>query len=370
MEVKQAYKVGEYYLTKNRAGRWCRSWYDQSAQQTKSSSLGTTSFEAAKQKLDAWFIENHKPVLDDDLELARCFLEYNQQHASYLKRSKAEASNMVFWLEYFPEKLIREIRPAQQREFIKYLVDQGYSENTIKGIFKTGSAAINFAWRNDMLLQQLPLLSPTKELSKYTFAEKKRWRALELSEIASMIEHSTSDYLIRYIILMIGCTCRPAAAIELEGNQVDLQAGTINLLKKGTKQNNKYRPTIKLPGFIRLMYHDENICYERPITLSSSRQVDTLRKAWAGAKRRGKLDALVVPVSIRHTMAKWLRQSGVEPWQVSAQMGHSRQGSAITEIYAPSDPSYLSDSIAAIEEYFDLLQAECPRLKRYMDGLK
>lgn len=57
------------------------------------------------------------------------------------------------------------------------------------------------------------------------------------------------------------------------------------------------------------------------------------------------------PYSLRHTVARHLRASGVPAWEVSAQLGHKRKDLSITEIYAPFDPSYLSNAVAAIDLY-------------------
>lgn len=355
MENKPPYKINQFYLTQNRDGYWCRTWYDPQTQQRKSASLRTRDLQKAQTELTEWFVKNHTPILDDDLELSRCFIEYWEQHAQYLKRKKVEQDNIVFWLEYFPEKLVREIRPPDQRAFLKHLVDKGYSKTYITGIFKTGVSAINFAWKNDMLGKPLPVLSPAVELKKYTFEKKMAYRALEIEEIATLIDHATVDRLIRFVLIMIGCACRPGAAMELEGAQIDVQSGTIDLLKPGQEQTNKYRPVVRLPSFIADFYHQDNLVHQGKVKIKESRQTDSIRRAWNGAKRRGKLDKQVVPYAIRHTMAKWLRQSGVQPWHTSSQMGHKRRGNEITEIYAPNDPAYLGDALRAIEEYYALL---------------
>ena len=38
-------------------------------------------------------------------------------------------------------------------------------------------------------------------------------------------------------------------------------------------------------------------------------------------------------------------------WEVSAQLGHKKQELSITEIYAPFDPSYLSNAVEAIDAF-------------------
>ena len=364
METKQAYRVGIYYLTKNRDGRWCRTWYDNEAQQRKSSSLGTKDFSVAKVKLDEWFITHSTPILDDNLELSKCLLEYWNQHAKFLERSDTEKRNSRYWVKFFPNKLVREIRPPSQRKFIDHLKSQGYAKGTIESIFKTGSAAITYAWKNEMLLTPIPLISPAKHLAKYKMAKTERWRTMEINEMADLFDHAPNDRLIRFLIIMIGCACRPSAGIELHGSQIDKKAGTINLLPQGRSQTNKYRPTVRLPSFVKSICHKENLVSQSEIVPN----LNNLRnREWMKAREAAGLDDLVVPSSIRHTMAKWLRSQGVEPWHASSQMGHKRKGSEITEIYAPSDPAYLQQALDAIENYFALVYQKSDALKSFKE---
>lgn len=373
MEVKQAspaYRVGIYYLTQNRGGRWCRTWYDEPSQQRKLVSLRTEDFEQGKLKLDAWFIENNKPVLADDLELSVAVVEYYTQHANHLARSDAENRNLMQWLDYFKTARIREIRPTQQRAFIHSLVDRGYAKSTVEAIFKTGVSAITFAFKNEMLAQMPPIVSTQKELSKFNFTKKPRWRAMEISEIARLIENSNTDRLARFIMILLGTGCRPGAALELTGKQFDLKSGTVDLLKPDSDQNNKYRPTVRLPTFLRAIYHKDNICSHRALAISSTKPLDSIRSSWNTARRNSGLDQQVTPYSIRHSVAKWLRTCGVEAWHTSNQLGHKKRGNEITEIYASSDPKYLSEAVEAIEAYFAIIYSECPKLmgKKWLEN--
>jgi integrase len=69
------------------------------------------------------------------------------------------------------------------------------------------------------------------------------------------------------------------------------------------------------------------------------------------------LDEEVNPHSIRHTVARWMRQNGVRAWEVAAQLGHKSRDYRTTELYAAFDPSYLSNAVRAIELLFDGLRA-------------
>jgi len=56
------------------------------------------------------------------------------------------------------------------------------------------------------------------------------------------------------------------------------------------------------------------------------------------------------PYSFRHTAARWMRKSGVPPWEVATQLGHSAgKEYAVTERYAFYSPDYLSGAVRALD---------------------
>jgi len=62
------------------------------------------------------------------------------------------------------------------------------------------------------------------------------------------------------------------------------------------------------------------------------------------------LDDRVTPYSIRHGMAREMRKRKVPREQISIFLGHLPKGSdPTTSIYAPYDPDYCSEAVAAIE---------------------
>ena len=79
--------------------------------------------------------------------------------------------------------------------------------------------------------------------------------------------------------------------------------------------------------------------------------IGSIKNTWRKACKRAELTGNVTPYSIRHTMARHLRASGVESWDVAAQLGHRMQGFGMTERYAAYSPDYLVDSAKALEAY-------------------
>ena len=325
--------------------------------------MRTQCFESAKAKLDEWFIYNQTPVLDDNIECSQCVITYYTQHAQYLSRQSTEQRNLKAWLDYFKTSKVHDIRPQKQRAFIHALVDQGYAKSTIEGIFKTGVSAITFAHKNEMLLNMPPIITMKEVLSKFKFSKAPRWRPVDMSETIALFNHATTPRLMRFLMVLIATGCRPSAALELTGAQINRKAGTIDLLTPDCEQTNKYRPTVRLPSFIEAIYHQGNICAQAQVKLHPDRPLDSIRTSWNTARRNAQLDQQVTPYSIRHSTAKWLRTCGVGAWHTSSQLGHRKTGSEITEIYATSDPKYLSEVVEAIEAYFAIIYENCPRIQ-------
>jgi integrase len=86
-------------------------------------------------------------------------------------------------------------------------------------------------------------------------------------------------------------------------------------------------------------------------------QVIKINKAWRGMREAAGLEGEVNPYSVRHTVARWMRQHGVPAWEVAAQLGHKSREYRTTELYAAFDPAYLSNAVHAIDLLFDGLRA-------------
>lgn len=79
-------------------------------------------------------------------------------------------------------------------------------------------------------------------------------RAIEPHEMVKMFEHSRNNQITRYLMLLMVSASRSTAGIEISGKNIDLQAGTINLLQDDQEQTKKYRAKVRLPSFIRAIY--------------------------------------------------------------------------------------------------------------------
>lgn len=95
-----------------------------------------------------------------------------------------------------------------------------------------------------------------------------------------------------------------------------------------------------------------------PLVAFNGKKVQSVKSAWRKLRTDLQLDDDVQPYGIRHTMARWMRKSGVPAWEVAAQLGHKTPGVTTTEIYAPFDPDYLRASTDAIDAFLQALACE------------
>ena len=351
------FRLGDYWLSqrKDRDG-WYRTWYASDSQNTRRARLvGCASFEQAKQALTEWFVLNHPPQEEeaDDLFLTDVIRIYYEEHGCKIKGHETARLNLQLWLKYFPSDatVSSATRPKAIDGFIAFLSDDGRRRASyINRILSSGKAAINRSWKQGMLTSA-PYIK-TLDIKK---AEPKG-RPISMDEIRYLYHTSVQPHLQAFILWALGTAARPDAVLDLHSNSIDLEHGIVSLNPPLREQTKKYRPTVKLPDTLRRTVTDG---YQ--VTFRDKRLV-SIKKAWRSHRDACGFDSKVNPYSLRHTIARHLRASGVPAWEVSAQLGHKRKDLSITEIYAPFDPSYLSNAVVAIDDFLaQVLEAPATR---------
>jgi len=137
-------------------------------------------------------------------------------------------------------------------------------------------------------------------------------RPLKVAELASLLR-AAPDHLRLLLMILIGTACRPEAALELGGEQLDFDDRLIDLNGRGRKQTKKFRPVVKLPEKLASFLAGAPF---GPLVTFRGQPVRKINKAWRALRQAAGLDDTVNPYSIRHTVARWMRQSGVPAWEV------------------------------------------------------
>ena len=183
-------------------------------------------------------------------------------------------------------------------------------------------------------------------------------RPLNVEELGQLLKHVRHQHVLDFIWLMLGTAARPDAIYELTLAQCDMENRLIDLNPAGRDQTKKYRPVVKMPEMLVPLIErrkQEGDCAH--LIAFEGRPIKSIRKAWRQLRKDADLGEQVNPYSLRHSMARWLRSQSVQDWEVSAQLGHKKRGMSTTEIYAPFDPTYLSQSVAVIDKLLEQLNS-------------
>ena len=355
---KREFQVGEYWLgQRSGSPAWYRMWYDEKASRTKRTSLGTTDFEEAKKLLTDWFITNRTPQQEDTQEvlLADVLLRYWEQHGQFVVSAARTKHALGYWLDFYGEASLDDLKNVElQEKFHAWLLAKGMNPTSVRRVVTAGRAAINRAWKRAEIENAPYILNIGSRESKNSLP---KGRPLELQEIATLFGHFQKSNIKIFTLFMLATAARPEAIYQLACSSCDVENRLVDLNPMGRMQNNKHRPVVRMPEsivpLVERLKQSQHFIIE-----AGGKPVKDLRTAWRIAREHAQLQGSVNPYSLRHTVARWLRKQGVPAWEISAQLGHKRQDTAITEIYAPHDPAYLINTTKAIDIFFAELRAK------------
>lgn len=353
-------QIGEFWLSQNRHGTWCRTWFDAATRQTRRVAVGAPDFESAVIALAKWYvleqsIEHESPAeVPLHVELDR-YVASRKGVASLDAIERAVAKIKKF---FGPDATIATLTLERQREFEEDLRSSGYSDGYIQRIQTSLKAAVSRAYKNQEI-SSAPFI-------RVVGSSATRDRLLSLPEAAALFNANPPEHLFRFLLLAFNTLSRPEALFELQPFQVDLSRRLIALNPPGRAQTKKYRPTLPVTDtLLPWLKAWTGSAYYVQWHEKQAEPIDSIKTTWrtlrADAEKllretdpehAGLAD--VVPYTIRHTMATELRRRGVPKWEVDGMLGHRADG--VTERYAKFSPDYLGKAAAAIDDYMNELQ--------------
>lgn len=346
-------QIGAYWLSRNRHGAWCRTWYDGARRQTRQHSLGTTDFEAAFLALAQWIVVNEKleRAPPADVPVATALARYYERHAKHTESADAAKRARDKLEAFFGDAMIADLTLDRQAEFEAELKARGLSNGYIGRIQTTLKAAVNRAYRNQEIAHA-PYIR--------VLAAGQRDRILSIEQVAALFNADPPEHIWMFLLLLVGTLARPTALLELRPHQIDFDNRLIRLNPPGREQTKKRRPTVPLVDTLLpwLMAADKRAFVVQPYK-RQMRPIRSVKTTWRKLRKRAGLPGDVVPTSIRHAVATELRRRGVPRWEIEGFLGHSSDSTS--EIYAKYAPDYLGTAAAAIDAYFAELE---PLVKR------
>ena len=336
---KREYRVGDWWLgQRDGSAAYYGIRYNSTKQSNERVSLGTSELEVAKQKLtelhlQSRIVENEKP---EEAPLADVLRRYWEQHGSKVRSAKSNRHCINLWLDHWQDALVSDLSVKRQEEFHASMRERGHSPAAMMRVLNIGKAALNRACKRGELACAPHILTLP------TVGTKPMGRPLDVPDLQRIYAHAVL-HVQAFMLWALGTGARPEAILELHSRQVDFEYGLIHLNPPDREQvRKKYRPVVRLPDALWEEFEGWAVSYVgepvKSIKTGLWRACDR-----AGVKRCS-------PYSFRHTAARWMRRSGVPPWEVAAQLGHSvGKEYAVTERYAFYSPDYLSGAVQALD---------------------
>tara|TARA_R110001592_G_scaffold7065_6_gene39731 strand:- start:37223 stop:38110 length:888 start_codon:yes stop_codon:yes gene_type:complete len=269
--------------------------------------------------------------------LSTVFARYHTYHSKSVRTGSDQKKYLDLVAEALGSIAVAEFNLERQEALVRQFKSEGKSEGYIKRIFATTKAAINWSWTRGEIESPMPFV-------KLKDGEP-RERVLTTTELAALYAESP-QHIRDFILLMMGTAARPAAVLELNRFQCNLDAGFIDLNPPGREQTKKRRPVVPLLRSLRPLI----LASDGPLITFRGRTVKSIKTSWNKIRDRIGLDKDVIPYAIRHTMATEMAHRGVPEGQIARYLGHEMAAHRTTARYVKYRPDYLIDGANALEE--------------------
>lgn len=352
------FQLGEFWLSQNRIGTWCRTSFDPDARQTRRTSLGTTDIEQAKLAFAEWYIKyaDLKDEKPSDVPVATLLERYAAQRGNSLASVDTVKRAVALWTEFWGTDTVAEMTIARQEAFSNWLRGHNLSDAYVRRIVGVGKAALNRAHKRQEITH-VPYITLPPEGEPF-----EHWATDD--QIAAFLNAVPLDsHLWLYCLIRLNTACRGDAARELAPRQIDFATNVLRLNPPGRKQTKKRRPVVPLTNVLRNALVG-NEMPEVPYVNWHGKKIDSIRRAWRETRAQTDLPPWFIPKVLRHTVATELRRRGVPGWEVSGLLGHTKGESAeTTSRYAKFAPDFMAASRNALDAWMIELAAQVPRLE-------
>ena len=317
-------------------------------------STGTTNYKEAKELEAKWRLEARQERMWGT-QPSRTF---DEMMLAYFKATRTERSNWsrdAHYLKklkaFFTGRELGTLKRSDVRRYIAQRKAEGIANATINREVGLLSAAINYARKE----WDWEILNPAERMRLSEGDGRKRFATVvdvtRLIQAAKM--HKRAPYLADLIRVAVNTGCRRGELLGLRWAQVDLEANTLKLEGKDTKNGKPRLVPVNQQARAALLnraeYRKVN-CPESPWVFcqKSGERNLTIQSSWKAVLQEAGLEDFHFH-DLRHTCGSWLVQSGVALSDVKEVLGHSTI--RMTERYAHNAPENSRAAVAKLDAW-------------------
>lgn len=170
-----------------------------------------------------------------------------------------------------------------------------------------------------------------------------------------LVASEVSPHLYLFVVLALTTGARHMAILDLTWDRVDFVAGTITYdddlpPDPMSKSWRKGRATVPMNALARAALDLAHAGRQTDHVIEyRGRRLKSIREGFREAVACASLVPEVTPHTIRHSVATWLREKGVELKRISQVLGHADMRTTDL-IYTHTTPGYLTDAVNTIDD--------------------
>lgn len=368
------YVIGDYWLDKRRDGRspdiWQIARYDPKARsdvyrstkcQALDDAIGVIHAHVEKERA-----KGHQPI--EAASVLPQLILYYDEHGAQTKNPETIAGSLRHFIgfvmqdEVGPRVTVAQVNKNLINRYIAWRMgpheyslpwrgkeyahkSQGVKGESVQRNIEDLRAALNHAANN----QRIPYVPKIPSVPK----EKRsppRDTVMTISEMGAALAFLSMDKgTWRWVVLMMTTAARPDACLAFDpALQWRKELQRLDMHPPAWDRTKKVNPVIPQIPELGPILDDWKRDPHEP--------VESRRNAWRLMRSTLGFSELIVPKTIRHTLATLLRSRGIAQEQISALLGHA-YANRTTAVYAKYDPGYLRETASMLSTIWGEIRA-------------
>lgn len=345
------------------AGRIVRhaSWVIRDGERKLRTGFREDEAQQAQRRFAEHILEATEPARErgrdpDRVQVAHVIAVYSEDVATGHARPKEALARLGRLLDHFGTKRLSEVTGAACRAYARKRPG-GAARRELEDLraairhyhregFVTTTVAVTLPQRGDARSRWLTR-SEAARLLWAAWRMRQTWKGQDS-------DRRTGQHVARFILVALytgtraGAVCGAAIRPTVGRGYVDLDAGIFYRRPPGARETKKRQPPVRLPD--RLIAHLRR--WERKghskasVVEWNGSPVLRINKAFRAAVKMAGLGPDVVPHTLRHTLATWFMQRGVDPWQAAGFLGMSLE--TLQRVYGHHSPLHMEEARQAI----------------------